>query len=95
MNIAICMWYDNNISYYADKFKSINEKYCDTNNYSLIFSHKKYLIGKEASYQKLPFILDILTNYNYDYVMWIDADAHFNNYDKLDKFLVDKDIIFS
>jgi len=97
MNIAICMWYDNNISCYADKFKYINQKYCDKNNYNLIFNNKTYLIGKEPSYQKLPFLLEILTNYNYDYVMWIDADAHFNNYDKLDKFICPcgGDIIFS
>ena len=100
LKIAICMWYDENIKNYGDYAKKINKKYCDINNYNLIFSNKRNLPNISPAWERLPLLLNTLNTNKYDYVIWIDADAcfNFNSKYKLEKFIndhKDKDIIFS
>ena len=96
--ILVCMWYDENIKEYADLFRKRNEKYCNENNYDFIFSDKKYT-DKPSSFNKISFIKKLLDKNEYDYYMWIDADAHFcgNEYlieNYINKY-EDKDFIWS
>tara|TARA_R110001592_G_C12833147_1_gene720130 strand:- start:32 stop:706 length:675 start_codon:yes stop_codon:yes gene_type:complete len=94
--IAVITWYNEKIKEYADKFSLINKEYCDKNNYDYIVGHKQYLsIHRAPSYNKLPFMLDILNTNKYDYVIWIDADAHFRTFNKLDKYITGEDLVFS
>ena len=60
LKIAICMWYDDNIKNYADYAKKINKKYCDINNYSLIFSNKRNLPNIAPAWERLPLLLNTL-----------------------------------
>ena len=80
LKIAVAMWYNSKIAEYADITRKINQKYCDQHNYDLIFSNKINLPDNHPSWECIPLVLDILTNYKYkyDYVIWIDADACFN-----------------
>ena len=77
LKICVCMWYDDNIKQYADINLKINQLYCKKYNYDLIYSNKRMLPSKPQSWEKLPFLEEILKNKKYDYVVWIDADAFF------------------
>lgn len=101
-NICIYMWYDENIKEYADLTKEINKKYCENNNYDFIFDNKRRLKDRHPSWERMPGLINILENNNYDYVVWIDADAFFR-YDHPNQNLLsdiinknkDKNVIFS
>ena len=98
MKIAVCMWYDNNVSQYANKCAYLNNNYCRFNNYEFLCSSFLFKPDKHPSFNKLPFVLNILNTNRYDYVVWIDADAFFKTTDKLEKYInnhLDKDIIWS
>ena len=75
------MWYDEALGKrFADASYSINKLYCDKHGYDLIHSNK--LSGKdfrnEFPWEKVPMILNYIGPHTkYDYVIWIDADAHF------------------
>ena len=98
MNIAICMYYNNNIACYADYSKNINKIYCEKYNYNFIVAHDNYInyyyknnhsrihggqfwaniISNTSPYYiRYYLLLHILEDY--DWVMWIDADAYFYN----------------
>ena len=100
MKICVCMWYDDNIKEYADLAKDINKKYCDLHNYTLLIGRKKYFDDRHVAWEKIYFVYINLKDY--DYVIWIDADAFFNIDNKNNNMLEDiikkkikKDIIFS
>ena len=93
--ICVCMWYDDNIIEYAHLFKQHNQSYCDRNNYTLIHSDKLYT-DKPQSYNKLFMIKELLEKGEYDYYVWIDADAHFVDEYILDYYIIEnKDFVFS
>lgn len=74
--IACLMWYNKDISNYADINYKINKVYCNKWGYELIKSDIcTYNDGRTLHWEKLPMILLHLALY--DYVIWIDADAHF------------------
>lgn len=77
MRLACLMWYDVGIAEYADINYKINKMYCDAHGYDLLRSSKRCLEGRSAHWEKLPMILDAITLGTYDYVIWIDSDAHF------------------
>jgi len=94
------MWYDENISSYSDINYKINKAYCDKNNIELIRCKERRHINRHPAWERIPLILKYINNY--DYVMWIDADAHFyidsanikdyiNNYNN-HNFIFSKDI---
>jgi len=75
MNIAVLMWYDDNIKSYADNFYKINTKYCEKHGYTIIKSSERTYTDRKPTWERFPLVLEYIESY--DYVMWIDADAHF------------------
>ena len=75
MKFCIVMWYDENIASYADNNYKINKEYCDKNNIELIRCNKRRHSSRHPAWERFPLILEYINNY--DYIMWIDADAHF------------------
>ena len=73
--ICVVMWYDKNISDYADICYELNKKYCEKNGYDIIKDSTVRLKDKKPHYERIPLIIKIL--HRYDYVIWIDSDAHF------------------
>jgi hypothetical protein len=97
MKILVCMWYNEDIKKYADFFKNINEEYCKKNNYEFLCSDKKYT-DKPPAFNKIYLLKELLEKNEYDYYVWIDADAHFCNNSKLEGYIenhIDKDFIWS
>ena len=75
MNIAVLMWYDDNIKSYADIFYKINTKYCEKHGYTIIKSSERTYTDRKATWARFPLVLEEIERY--DSVMWIDADAFF------------------
>ena len=73
--ICVVMWYDKNIKEYADNFYEINKKYCQLNGYDIIRDSTRRISKRKPHYERIPLIYKIL--HKYDYVVWIDSDAHF------------------
>jgi hypothetical protein len=71
------MWYDENIASYGDINYEINKKYCDKNNIELIRCNERRHSTRHPAWERIPLILKYINDY--DYVMWIDADAFFYN----------------
>ena len=82
MKIAVLMWYDGEFESYGDNCYKINKVYCDKYGYDLIKSSERVydsvsLPFRKAHWERYPLILKHIKNY--DYVVWIDADAFFYN----------------
>lgn len=75
MKFLVLMWYDQAISLYGDINYKINKAYCDKYNIELICCKEKRHINRHPAWERIPLILKYINDY--DYVMWIDADAHF------------------
>ena len=75
MRVCLLMFYDDNISDYGDINYKINKLYCEKYNLDLILSKEKTYKDRHSAYERLPLILKHIENY--DYVIWIDADAFF------------------
>jgi hypothetical protein len=60
---------------YGDVNYNINKIYCDKHGYDIIKTNKKKFLDRTPHWERLPFILRHLEQY--DYVVWLDADAHF------------------
>ncbi len=102
MNILILTAFTKNVVWnnYGDcdfgKFSSeINLKYANKNNYSFVCEIlKEPLTDKQNSWIKIPLIKKYLPQY--DYVVWIDADAIFLNNIKIEEFIDDNiDLVLS
>ena len=65
-NIAVCMWYDNNIEEYGNIARKINQIYCNKNNYNLIFSNNRLLPDRHPSWECIPLLLNTLNENKYD-----------------------------
>jgi hypothetical protein len=84
MKIAFLMWYDGKFKSYGDNCHKINKVYCDKYGYDLIKSSKKYYTSsawkgepRSGHWERYPFILEYINDY--DYIVWVDADAFFYN----------------
>lgn len=77
MKIGVIMFYDDEIKDYGELNYKINQKYCEKYNLDLIFSNEKKYNNRHSAWERLPLILDNISNY--DYLIWIDADAFFYN----------------
>jgi hypothetical protein len=77
MKVGVIMFYDDRIKEYGDINYNINKKYCEKYNLELILSTHKKLNNRHSAWERLPLIIDNLLNY--DYLIWIDADAFFYN----------------
>ena len=69
------MWYDKNANMYGDINYTINKAYCDKNNIQLFRCNKRRHSNRHPAWERIPLILEYINEY--DYIMWIDADAHF------------------
>ena len=86
--ICVLMWYNDKIKDYADKCYEINKKYCKKYGFDIIKSHKRFYKDRSPHYERLPLILNNLEKY--DYIIWIDADAHFDLNSNDISVLIDK-----
>ena len=77
MNICCVMFYDDNIKLYADLNYKINKLYCEKYNLKITFSDEKKYTNRHAAWERLPLLLANISNF--DYLIWIDADAFFYN----------------
>jgi hypothetical protein len=75
LKLGIFMWYDNTIKDYAEINYKINKIYCEKYGYTLIKSSDRLYPTKKPHWERIPLILENFDNY--DYFIWIDADAHF------------------
>jgi hypothetical protein len=75
MKIGCLMWYDSSMDEYGNINYQISKKYCDKYGYDLIKSSEKNYTDRTSHWERLPLILKNIDNY--DYLIWIDADAHF------------------
>ena len=76
MKICVVMWCDGKTAKkYGCTSYHINKIYCEKYGYDLMFSSKRRHNREDLAWEKLPMVIEHLDNY--DYVIWIDADAHF------------------
>ena len=75
MRICVVMFYDDNIKNYGDINYEINKNYCKKYGLDIIVSHKKIYDNRHPAWERLPLLLKYIDNY--DYLIWIDADAFF------------------
>jgi hypothetical protein len=68
------MWFDDNIKNYAEINYIINTKYCSKYGYNIIKCQNKRT-NMNPHWERIPLMIEHLNNY--DYVIWIDADAFF------------------
>ena len=75
--IAVVMWYDENIKEYGDVNYLINKTYCKKHGYDIIHSSVRNYAETDRTphWERIPLLLKFL--HKYDYLVWIDADAHF------------------
>lgn len=76
LKIGVVMFYDETIESYGKINYEINKKYCEKYNIDIILSNnnKKYT-KRHPAWERLPLLLENISNY--DYLIWIDADAYF------------------
>lgn len=84
--IGVFTWYDSKYKNFGDIFYQINKKYCDLNNYDYIKCNKKrveYICIKNCfgycftKHWERYALLESYLDKGYDYLVWIDSDAHF------------------
>lgn len=97
MKICMLMYYDATIKGYGEINYKINKIYCDKYGIDLIVSHENTYADRHPSYEKLPLVLKYIDQY--DYLVWIDADAYFYKESEDIRNIInshpDKDFIFS
>jgi hypothetical protein len=101
LNKVICMFYDDNIKIYSELTEQINRCYAFQNNCDFfVKKNNPYFTNRHQAWERIPMIIDLLKK-DYDYVIYIDADAYFrlNNDSTLLNRIIrnhkDMDIIFS
>ena len=75
VKVLVVMWYDDGIKSYGDAAYEINKKYCNKHGYDIIKSNKRFFDDRHMAWERIPLILKHIKQY--DYITWIDADAHF------------------
>ena len=74
-NIGVFMWFNNDIACYAENNYNINKLYCDKYGYTLIKSNERLYPERKPHWERFTLLLKYFDTF--DYLMWIDADAHF------------------
>ena len=96
MKIAIIMHYDRQVAQFGDISSEINKMYCLKHGYSFITSNEITYKNRPVVWERFPILLKHIKNF--DYVVWIDADAFFYNCSPpLEEIInrYNKDILFS
>jgi len=73
--VCVLMFYDETVAEYGDINYKLNKKYCDKYDLDIILSHEKNYHFRHPAWERLPLILKYLSEY--EYLIWIDADAFF------------------
>lgn len=73
--IGVFMWFDKKIEAYANINYEINSIYCNKYNYGLIKSDVRRCPERKPHWERIPLLLEHFEDF--DYLIWIDADAHF------------------
>ncbi|CAF0952179.1 unnamed protein product [Didymodactylos carnosus] len=78
--VSIITYENRHTLWYLDRFKEINQRYCDYHGYKYIFYDSYSGENDMPPYWiKVKILYDlIVSNNGYDYLMWIDSDAVIN-----------------
>ena len=80
-NICISTLATNNLEYYSKITNENKYKYCKLyQNISFEFTDTK-LSTRHPAWDKIQYVLQLMKDNKYDYIMWVDADACINNKD--------------
>ena len=74
--VCIFTWYDEGIKEYADITSEINHEYCKREGFTFYKDDNRRLNDRTPHWERLPLFLELFKK-DYDYVIWIDADACF------------------
>ena len=74
--VCIFTWYDEGIKEYADITSEINHEYCKREGFIFYKDDNRRLNDRTPHWERLPLFLELFKK-DYDYVIWIDADACF------------------
>lgn len=98
IKILIVTWYNDAIKDYGDMTYKLNKTYCKKYNIDFIKDDTVRLPNRKPTWERFPLLLEYY-NKDYDYIIWIDADAFFyiNSPDIRDIIYqhLDKNFIFS
>jgi len=95
MKICVVSFYTKNYEIGIDT-ETINKKYCLDNgyDYKCFYEIPDDLKDRHPAWCKLYYI-DLVLKDDYDYVMWIDADAFFCNHNmKIENWIIDDKYLF-
>ena len=70
------MWYDENHKDFGDLSYKINKAYCDKHGYDIIRDSQRRVAERTPTFECLPLAAEHLPQY--EYVVWVDADAYFH-----------------
>lgn len=99
MNITVAQFWTNNVSY-AKYTYEINKNYCEQKNYNYYVETDSKLIrdriqDRDFTWYKPFLVLDVLEKFDSDYVLFLDADAVFVDFENsIENFIIEnKDIV--
>jgi hypothetical protein len=69
------MFYDDTIKSYGDVNYEINKIYCEKYGLHISVSNQRKLQNRHSAWERIPLLLENIENF--DYLIWIDADAFF------------------
>ena len=101
MKKIICMYADATIKQYSDMTEKMNRFYATETGCDFFINNKPLFKNRHPAWERVPMIIYLLQQYDYEYIIYIDADAFFrlnNDNTLLDKIInkySNNDIIFS
>lgn len=101
MNIAVVQFYTSNINY-GPYSEAINKKYCDEKGYTYFCEKDNLKIrtisgDRSLHWYKIKLVQEILGIGNFDYILFLDADAVFSDFNKNIEDFIDENynIVFA
>lgn len=79
-NVAIVTMYDNKIANYAHLSALINSMYAAKHGYEMVTIRKR-ISDRAPQWDKVLAVKEVMAQDTHEYIMWIDADAIFNDFD--------------
>ncbi|CAK0866803.1 unnamed protein product [Prorocentrum cordatum] len=95
LKVCILMWYDEAMEEYADLNREMNRRYCERHGLDLVVSSSRERPERGPHWERFSLMLKHIRDY--DYMVWIDADAYFYPGARDIRSLIDvqKDFTFS